>query len=161
MIKITQIAIRIPSSIKNLKSNISDILGHTDWMDDHLKMKGHFGNYGAKDIELDLSFNFKIIESCELEFIRTTSEFHWHEEIIGAIGDVIFLSHLGSYCDKKTMLDFDKIMINNGVRKLQDSFSYDHSNKRSSGIERQYHDIIYDTEEIFGFRLKLTSKIGE
>lgn len=157
--KISQIAICVGDMDANIK-NLNQAFGF-DFYKDSLKMKGYFNDQLASDpVNLLLGFNHNMMDGVELEFISSDSYEHWHKK---DNRKTPFLSHLGVYCDSED--EFYKItstMMFFGFNVLQDSTSFDHSNKRVGDGEkssRSYQDVIFDSEEKFGFNLKLSLKV--
>lgn len=154
---INQIALRVPEQ-ENIIHNMRSLFGVVNNFDkDNLIMKGESNGSDVKDMPLELAFNFEIIPNFEFELITSSSDFHWHEEIISRTCHPFFLSHLGSYVTRDNLNKIKDEMETLGVRVLQHTISSGHSNPRSDGTVRSYEDIIFDTEQIFGFRLKLSS----
>lgn len=152
---ISQIAIRVPDQL-SVQSNIQNIFGFSEFFNDKLKMDGSFLGEILEDVDLNLSFNYQVVPNFELEFITTPCEDHWHNEIIEKSGEV-FLSHLGVYCGLEFLRATTEVLESKDIKILQHSVSYDHSNKRSDGSVRSYEDVIFDTEDMLGFRLKLSA----
>lgn len=156
--KISQIAIRVhPEIFDETVAHFNDLLGPT--YEDNLKMDGLMLGSPARNIDLKLAFNHTLMDNCEIEFISSESDDHWHR--IGE-GD-IFLSHLGIYCDSED--EFNKLseLFSNLSSSLQETISKEHSNERSGDTpgksSRKYRDAIFNTEPLFGFNIKLSLKV--
>ena len=158
MIKINQVALHVPDQL-SVVSGIENVFELKDsFYFDNLMMDGEFNSRSFHSVKIDLGFNFSVIENdLELELITSRSEAHWHREVARKMGTEFFLSHLGSYCNIEEMESMCVRMAEMGVKTLQSTVSRDHSNLRESGVKRSYKDVIFDTESILGFRLKLST----
>ena len=152
--KIKQIAIRVPD-INEAKLILAKLFNSNFLIDDNLKMDGNFGDENIAGVNLDLSFDYEVLNGAdELELIHTDSEDHWHSKLGRG-----FLSHFGVYCESKSEFDSACSCLDGmNFKKIQDSISYDHSRSNSDGTERSYFDIIYNTQDKLGFNIKLTLK---
>lgn len=155
--KISQIAIRVhPELFDEVIENFNNMMGPT--YEDKLKMDGFMMGVASRNIDLRLAFNHTIMDNCEIEFICSDSDSHWHS---GEGQSDIFLSHLGIYCDSEE--EFDNLSETfNQLSVLQSTISRNHSNKREGDnvkSSRAYRDTIFDTEMIFGFNIKLSLKM--
>ena len=158
--KISQIAIRVhPEMFDEVVANFNTTLGPT--YEDKLKMDGFMMGEAARNINLRLAFNHTIMDNCEIEFICSDSDSHWHTEL-GTYD--IFLSHLGIYCESEEEFDHLSKLFGDlsAMSLLQQTISKDHSNKREGDTgksSRAYRDAVFDTEQIFGFNIKLSLKM--
>ena len=105
--------------------------------------------------KLSLSFIFGLIDGLEIEYITPKSE-HWLSPRAEELRP--FISHLGAYCDIDLMNDCILEARNMEIEILQKTISHSHSNKRDNGIEREYFDVIFNTENHIGFNIKLSAK---
>lgn len=157
----SQIAIYIPNH-ELYKNNFSKIFGSSMYTD-VLRMKGIFNRVVSDDVDLKLSFNHSIMNGVEIEYITSKSKYHWHAAKISKNPFMPFLSHLGVYCNDGEIEVYYSKLMKLKVPILQDSISYDHSNKRTEDGDgpssRHYRDVIFDTESLIGFNIKLSSKI--
>lgn len=159
--KFSQIAIYVPDQ-KLYKQNFFDIFNEQMYSD-HLKMDGEFLRLQRIGVDLDLSFNHSIMNNMEIEYITSKSKYHWHHEKIFLNPNLPFLSHLGIYCNKTEFEKYFSMLMTMKIELLQDSISYGHSNKRledgDGPSSRHYRDMIFNTELLIGFNIKLSLKI--
>jgi len=154
---INQIALRVPDQSVAMSNILNSFNVATKFDLDSLKMDGVFNGRIVKDVQLDLSFNFEIIKGFEFELITSSSNYHWHNKIIERSGSEFFLSHLGCYCSQEKMEEVHEHMINENIKLIQETVSREHSSIRSDGSLRCYKDLIFESEEFLGFRLKLST----
>lgn len=163
--KITQIAIYVPNQ-KKASDAMRQIFGRSiHKYNDDMMMRGYFNGKEFPPIDLPLSLVFfhGIIDDVEIEYIKSNDEKHWHYNKIAADPNQPFLSHLGIYCDDEEFYHWNTYLEDSGFKKLQNSMSYNHTNKRAGDGEsssRNYHDIIFYTEKAIGFNIKLTRRVN-
>lgn len=160
-IKFSQIAICIPNVAKHFKvlQDVTKVFGEQSYTDS-LRMQGMV-KHDEVDVDLILSFYHNLFyPAIEVEYITSASMEHWHVDIAHQNGNRPFLSHFGAYLEYDEFDDTERELTKLGFTKLQDTQSYDHSNKREAGEpDRHYQDIIFDSAQTLGFNIKLTRKI--
>jgi hypothetical protein len=153
-IQFTQLAIWNPHGSSMKIAN--GILPSTTMLIDDLLMDGTIVN-PVKDFPLRLDYVFNAIPGMEIEYIYPESDSdHWLDEKIKYGKPCI--SHLGAYCEFKTMNECIEEAYSSRIKIIQKTKSHSHTNERSNGIPREYFDVVFDTERLIGFNIKLTTK---
>ena len=65
---------------------------------------------------------------------------------------------MGAYCSVDDIIDCIEQAKKLGFETIQKTVSHSHSNEREGGPTREYFDVIFNTEDIIGFNIKLTAK---
>lgn len=152
--KIKQLAIAVPDF--NLAKKILSDLFDSDFIidDEDIKMSGFFDGKQNNNIDLKLSFDYNTLSDLdELELIKSDSIEHWHHNSNG------FVSHLGIYCESESELNIAIARCGQYFYVLQDSISKDHSRPNEDGSERKYRDVVFKSNHILGFNIKLSLKV--
>ncbi len=154
-IQFTQLAIWNPHGSAMKIAN--GILPSTKMVIDDLLMDGDIIG-DVKNFPLRLDYLFNAIPGMEIEYIypRSIDESHWLDEKIKNGNPCI--SHLGAYCELETLNECIEEALLSRIRIIQKTISHSHSNKRSNGVDREYFDVVFDTEKLIGFNIKLTAK---
>ena len=154
-IQFTQLAIWNPHG--NAMKIANGILPSTKMVIDDLLMDGNIIGI-AKDFPLRLDYLFDAIPGMEIEYIypRSIGKSHWLDEKIKNGNPCI--SHLGAYCELDTLNECIEEAMLSRIKIIQKTISHSHTNKRSNGVDREYFDVVFDTERLIGFNIKLTAK---
>jgi len=152
-IKFTQIAIWVPNRHSTM-GIANDLFKQARLLDDDLLMDGQLVG-DTTNSELGLSYLFGLVDELEIEYIEPMGD-HWLNERIS--DGKPFISHLGSYCSIDTMNECIQESYERGIGIIQKTISHSHTNERKDGPIREYFDVIFDTEMMLGFNIKLTAK---
>lgn len=152
-IKIEQVAIGVRKGSKEMVQNIIDLLGATNWILDTVKFSGKVFGEETKSTEAILNFNYDLIPGIEFEILEYTDGDNWHKH--RAIGENIFLSHLGLHVDSfEELACIRKRLMKAGINVAQESHTYSHENVNVPE-GRSYYYLIFDSIDVLGFDLKI------
>lgn len=148
-LRIEQIAIAT-NDPDGIIANISSVFGKKNWITDVVYAEGIVGtNESSNTAELNFNYDMGNFEFEILNYIRGDN---WHN-LKGKEGN--FLSHLGFHVDS---IDEWKLRLSD-LKIIQEVQTTDHTNQYLKETGRHYKYCIFDTEEIFGFDLKLIERI--
>lgn len=148
--KIEQVAFACadPSAI----INIAQSFGLKNWSHDTVVAKGHVFGLPATN-KAELHFNYEL--GIELELIKYLEGFNWHRR---RHPQYIFLSHMGFHVDEAKMQKCKSQLAAAAVEIAQEVITQSHTNPVIAG-KRTYHYVVFDTQHLIGFDLKLIERI--